>query len=144
MAPIFVDTDHNPKNKLYDGGQAGQAAAKVESKMQAVVKAIIGKTAGFTTTKVANSKGYAIRLEISKLEIAGHETKCSLTGEIVRYPKGVTTKGAKGNEMVSLGWGGSATALGTSEGSILDCVEGVAESMMKKGIPVMNADFLKR
>lgn len=144
MAPIFVDTDHNPKNKLYDGGPAGQAAAKVESKMQSVVRTIIGKTAGFTTTKVANSKGYTIRLEISKLEAAGHETKCTLSGSIVQYPKGVTKRGAKGDEMLSLGWGGTATASGTSEGAILDCVEAVTEAMLKKGIPVMNNDFLKR
>ena len=144
MAPIFVDTDHNPKNKLYDGAQAGQAAAKVESKMQAVVKTIIGKTAGFTTTKVANSKGYAIRLEIAKLDVAGHETTCTLSGSIVQYPKGVTSRGAKGDEMLSLGWGGTAKASGTSEGSILDCVEAVTEAMLKKGVPVMSAHFVKR
>lgn len=144
MPQIFVDTDHGPTNKLYNGSKAGQSAAKAEGKMQAVVKKIVDKTAGFTTTKFANAKGYAIRLEISKLEVADHKTKCSLSGSIVRYPKGATMKGGKGDEMLSLGWGGSATADGTSEGSLLDCVEAVAESMMAKGIPVMNSDFLKR
>ena len=134
--PIFVDTNNSdPQNKLYNGSKAGNSATKVEGKMQAVVKGILDKTAGFTTTKLGDAKGYAVRLEISKLEVANHKTKCSLSGSIVRYPKGVTMKGAKGDEMLSLGWGGSAEADGTSEGSLLDCVEAVTESMMKKGIP---------
>jgi hypothetical protein len=113
--------------------------------MQATVKKILDKTAGFTTTKIANAKGYTIRMEVSKLDVGGGSTKCSLSGSIVRYPKGVTMKGGKGDEMLSLGWSGSGEASGTSEGSLLDCVEAVAESMMtKNGIPTMNNDFLKR
>jgi hypothetical protein len=143
--PIFVDTDNSdPKNKLYNGSKAGQAAAKVEAKMQSVVKGILDKTAGYTTAKMGDPKGYTIRLEISKLDTADHKTKCSLSGSIVRYPKGVTMKGAKGDEMLSLGWSGSAEATGTTDGSLLDCVEAIIESMMKKGIPIMTADFPKR
>lgn len=145
MPPIFVNTDNSdPKDKLYNGAKAGPSAAKAEGKMQAVVKRIIDKAAGFTTTKFADAKGYAVRLEISKLEVADYKTKCSLSGSIVRYPKGVNKTGAKGDEMLSLGWGGSATADGTSEGSLLDCVESIAESMMAKGVPVMSTDYLKR
>ena len=55
-------------------------------------------------------------------------TKCTLSGSIARYPKGVTMQGAKGDEMLSLGWGGSATADGTNQGALLDCVEAVAEA----------------
>lgn len=144
MPTIFVDTDNGPSNKLYDGSKAGAAASKAEGKMQSVVKRIIDKTPGFTTTKVGSPKGYTIRLEISKLDVADHKTKCSLSGSITRYPKGVTMKGAQGDEMLSLGWGGSAVADGTKDDSMLDCVESIAESMLKKGIPVMNADFPKR
>jgi hypothetical protein len=144
--PIFVDIDNtDPTNKLFKAGKAGNSAPKAEAKMQATVKKILDKTAGFTTTKVANAKGYTIRMEISKLDVGGGKTKCSLSGSIVRYPKGVTMKGGKGEEMLSLGWGGSAEATGTNEGSLLDCVEAVAESMMtKNGISTMNNDFLKR
>lgn len=46
--------------------------------------------------------------------------------------------------MLSLGWGASATADGTSEGSLLDCVESIAESLMAKGVPIMSTDYLKR
>lgn len=141
---IFVDTDHGPSNKLYNGSKAGSSASKAEGKMQAVVKKIIDKTAGFTTVKDASAKGYTVRLEIAKLEVADHKTKCTLSGSIVRYPKGVTMQGAKGDEMLSLGWGGSATADGTNEGALLDCVEAVAESMIGKGVPVMRSDMLKR
>jgi hypothetical protein len=146
MPLIFVDTDNsNLKDKLYNGKKAGASAGpKAEAKMQAVVKRIIDKSAGFTTAKFANAKGYAIRLEISKLEVADHKTECSLSGSIVRYPKLVTKRGAKGDDMLSLGWKGSAAADGTSEGALLDCVEAIAESMMAKGIPIMRADFLKR
>jgi hypothetical protein len=143
--PIFVDTDNsNPKDKLYNASIAGQSATKAESKMQGVVKTALEKAPGFTTTKGPGAKGYTIRLKIAKVETEGHQTKCTLSGSIVQYPKGVTKSGAKGDEMLSVGWGGSATASGTSEGSLLDCVEAVAESMMKKGVPVMSADFLKR
>jgi len=145
MPPIFVDTDNsNTKDKLYDGSKAGQAAAKVEGKMQAVVKRVIDKAAGFTTTKSSNAKGYVIRLEISKLEIADHKTKCSLSGAIVKYPKIVTHTGAKGDAMLSTGWSGSATADGTTEASLLDCVEAIAESMVPRSVPIMSADYLKR
>jgi hypothetical protein len=142
--PIYIDTDNNNvKDKLYNGSKAGSAAVKVEAKMQAVVKKAVEK-AGFTTTKVPNAKGYSVRLEISNLELGGHDTKCELKGSIVRYPKGVTMSRGAGDEMLSLGWGGKATASGTGEGAIIDCVEAIAEDMMKKGVPVMNSDFMKR
>jgi len=143
--PIFVDTDNsNPKDKLYNGSKAGGSAGKAEAKMQATVKRLIDKAPGFTTTKMGNAKGYTIRLEISKLDTSDHKTKCSLSGSITRYPKTVTLKGGKGDEMVSLGWSGSAEASGTTEGSLLDCVEAIIESMMKNGINTMNSDFAKR
>ena len=145
MPAIFVDTAHGPTNKLYDGSKAGAAAGKAEAKMQAVVKRVIDKTAGFTTVKDANSKGYIVRLEISKLEVANHETKCRMSGSITRYPKGVALGGAgKGDEMVSLGWSGNATATGTDDSAMLDCVEAITESMLAKGISTMRNDMTKR
>jgi hypothetical protein len=146
MPPIFVDIDNsNPKAKLYNGSKAGQSAAKAEAKMQAVVKKAVDKAAGFTTTKSDGAKGYIIRIEITKIDVANHETKCTLSGSIVRYPRTMTKSRGKGEEMVNTGnWGNTATASGTSEGSLLDCVEAVAESMMKSGVPAMSTDFLKR
>ncbi|MGN6393630.1 MAG: hypothetical protein ACTHM9_15490 [Gemmatimonadales bacterium] len=146
MPNIFVDTAHGPTNKLYDGSKAGAASGKAEAKMQAVVKDQIDHAAGFTTVKDANAKGYIVRLEISKVEIADHKTKCKMSGSITRYPKGVAMGGAgKGDEMVSLGWGGSAMADGTNESAMLDCVEAITEDMLKKtGINAMRTDFAKR
>jgi hypothetical protein len=144
MPPIFVDTAHGPKNKLYDGSKAGPAAAKAEAKMQEMVKAAIDGASGFTTNSKESAKGYVILLKISKLDSAGHETNCSLSGEIVQYPKGGSKAHGKGSLMFSLGWGGHATATGTSDGSVLQCVEAIAESMMTKAIPVMRNDILKR
>lgn len=146
MPPIFVDVDNsNAQAKLYNGKIAGDSADKAEAKMQSVVKKLVEKAPGFTTTKAGSPKGYTIRIAITKIERPGHETTCSLSGSIVRYPKGVTMKQGSGEEMVNVGpWGNSATASGTSEGSLLDCVEAVTESMMKSGIGAMNRDFLKR
>jgi len=144
MPPIFVDTAHGPKNKLYDGSKAGKAAEKAEGKMQEMVKAAVDGAAGFTTDSKESKKGYVILLRISKLDTAGHETSCSLEGEIIRYPKLQTMKRGKGSEMVSLGWKGSASATGTSDDSMLQCVEGIAENMMKKAIPIMSNDMPKR
>ncbi|HEY7637167.1 MAG TPA: hypothetical protein VH763_16570 [Gemmatimonadales bacterium] len=144
--PIFVDTDNsNASDKLYNGSKAGTSAGKAEAKMQATVKRLIDKAPGFTTTKMGNAKGYSIRLEISKLDTSNHKTQCTLSGSIVRYPKAVAMKGAgKGDEMVSLGWKGSAESTGTNEGAMLDCVEAIIESMMKNGIATMNNDWPKR
>jgi hypothetical protein len=143
--PIFVDTDNsNPTNKLYNGSLAGSSASKAESKMQATVKRILDKNAGFTTIKVGTPKGYTIRMKIAKLDVANHKTVCTLSGSITRYPKGATMKGAQGDEMVSLSWGGTAEASDTNEGALLDCVEAVTESMMKSGMATMTSDFAKR
>lgn len=145
MPPIFVDTDNsNPKAKLYNGSKAGESADKAEAKIQAVVKKIVDKDPNFTTTKVGNPKGYTIRIAITKIE-KDHSTTCALSGSIVRYPREVVKSGAKGEHMVNLReWGNHATASGTSEGSLLDCVEAVTESMMKSGVQAMSADYLKR
>ncbi len=142
--PIFIDTDNtNTKAKLYNGSKAGAAATKVEEKMGAVVKKAVEK-AGFTTIKSANAKGYSIRIELANIEVAGRDTKCTLKGSIVRFPKQMTQARGAGEEMLSLGWGGSATASGNGESAIVDCVEAITESMMVKGLPVMNSDFMKR
>jgi len=146
MPAIFVDTAHGPTNKLYDGSKAGASSGKAEAKMQAIVKSIIDHTAGFTTVKDANAKGYIVRLEIAKLEVADQKTKCKMSGSITRYPKAVAMGGAgKGDEMVSLGWGGNAMADGTNDAAMLDCVEAITEDMLKKtGINAMRNDFTKR
>jgi hypothetical protein len=46
--------------------------------------------------------------------------------------------------MVSTSMSGGATADGTSEASLLDAIEAVAESLVTKSIPIMRADYLKR
>src|SRR5262245_45446172 len=127
--PIFVETD-NSKEKLYDGSKAGQAATKVQDKMKSMVKKAIDDAPGFTTTKSGNGdKGYIIRLEIKKLDQSGHDTTCTLSGAILLYPKSFTKIKGKADEMMSVGWHSTATASGTNEGSILQCVEATAEAM---------------
>jgi len=145
MPLIFVDTDNsNPKNKLFNGAKAGNSAVRAEEKMQKVVKRIIDKANGFTTTKDEKAKGYAIRLSVSKVEVKAGSTKCSLSGSIVRFPPTAAKGGAKGDEMVSTSMTGNATATGTSADSLLDCVEAIAEELVTKSVPIMTNDFTKR
>lgn len=145
MPLIFVETSNtDPRQKLFNGLKAGASAAKAEEKMQKVVKKIIDKAGGFTTNKSENAKGYALRLTVAKVEVGAHQTKCSLSGSIVRYPPTVTKKGDKGEEMVSTSMTGNGTVDGTSEGAILDCIEAIAEDLVLKSVPIMRTDYVKR
>ena len=146
MSTIFVDTDNsNAASKLYKAAKAGKSASAAESLMQKVVKRIIDKTPGFTTTKSDGAKGYAIRLELAEVKPVGHETSCRLSGSIVRYPRDVAQQGkSQGETMVSTAMGGGAKATGPADRAILDCVEAIAESLIPKTIPAMKTDMLKR
>jgi hypothetical protein len=143
--PIFVDTDNADfQNKLFNGFKAGDAADKAEDKMKTVVETIVGKAPGFTTQKGKDAKGYAIRLAVAKVEKGAGNVKCTLSGEIVRYPLGVNKKGEQGEEMVSAGMIGNGNATGTSQGAVVDCIEAVAQDLVTKAIPKMRADFAKQ
>jgi hypothetical protein len=145
MPLIFVDTDNSdPKDKLYDASKAGSSAEAAERVMQATVKKVIDKSADFTTAKTKNAKGYVIRLEVVKVEVANHKTKCGISGSIVRYPRKVVKSGDEGEEMVSTSMTGNATSTGTSARSLLDCVEAIAEDLAQKAIPIMRDDFLNK
>jgi hypothetical protein len=146
MPTIYVDTDNsnpNPQKKLYSGTRAGGAAFKAEEKMQRAVKRIVDKAPDFTTTKFAKAKGYAIRLSVAKVDVANANTKCSLSGEIVRWPPLATGKRGNGETMVSTSMIGNAMATGTGEAAVLDCVEAIAEELATKSLKVMRDDFTK-
>jgi hypothetical protein len=129
---------------MYKGLNAGKSAGAAEAKLQAVVKRIVDKAAGFTTTKFDKAKGYNLRLEVAKVEVANHKTHCDVSGSLVRYPATATLNRGGGEEMVSTRMTAGATADGISEASLLDAVEAAAESLVTKSIPVMSADFMKR
>jgi hypothetical protein len=138
--PIYVDTD----KKLFNGRRAGSSSAKAEEKMQKVVKKIIDKADGFTTTKSENAKGYAINLTVSKIEAVGLKTKCSLSGWIESYPPTVNKDGEKVAKMVSAGMTGNGTVNGTSGGAVLDCIEAIAGDLATKSLPIMRNDDASR
>ncbi len=143
--PIYVETDNSDKkDKLFDASVAGTTAAKAEAKMQKMVRDAVDAAAGFTTAKTDGIRGYFVRLKVSKLDTKGHSTKCSISGSIERYPKTATKSRGAGSEMVTTGWSGSAEATGTSEQSIMDCVEAITEGMLPKGIKAMTDDMRKR
>ncbi len=146
MSVIFVNTDNsNATSKLFNGIKAGGEAKAVEDIMQKVVVKIISKQPGFSTMKTPNPKGYSIKLEIAQLQQAGHETSCSLKGELVRYPNTFSsaTKGG-GETMVSTSFTGSARATGMGKFAVIELVEAIAESMIPKTIPAMRQDMLQR
>jgi len=146
MSQIFVNTDNtNPKDKLYTAQMAGENAAAVEAVMQKVVVKVIGKNPGFTTAKTVNPRGYSIRLKISNLQQSPAETKCTVSGEVVRYPNTHSSIQRGGGEaMVTTGMSGSATATGKGKFAVIDCVEAIAESLVAKTVPVMRTDMTKR
>lgn len=146
MSVIFVNTDNTDhKNKLYTAQLAGEHAHAAEETMKKVVTKIVDKAPGFSTAKTGNPKGYSIRLKVAKVEQLPNETKCTVAGEIVRYPNtfSSTQKGG-GEAMVTTGMSGSATASGKGKFAVIDCVEAIAESLVAKTIPVMRQDMLKR
>ena len=141
MPPIYVNTDNtNVTDKMYNGLLARDSAVAAEKKMQEIVIKTIGKDPGFTTNKLPNPKGYSIKLKIAKLESTGRETKCSMTGELLRYPKTYSVKGS-GASMVSTSFNGSAAATGMGKFAVIDLVEVITESMVKKAIPAMKSDI---
>ncbi len=145
MTFIYIHTDNsNVADKLFVATRAGAAAAKAEAKMQAAVVRIVGKATGFTTTKSDDAKGYVIRLTLAKVDVTAGKTRCSVSGSIGRYPPTTNLKGDKGEEMVSTSMTGNATADGTKEQAIFDCVEAIAEDLATKAIPLMRTDMAKR
>ncbi|HQU92314.1 MAG TPA: hypothetical protein PLK77_08460 [Pyrinomonadaceae bacterium] len=146
MSVIFVNTDNtNATDKLFNGSKAGAEAKAVEDVMQKVVIKVIGKTPGFSTAKIANPKGYSIKLEIAQLQQSGRETSCSLKGELVRYPNSYTVaKKGGAATMVSTSFTGSAKAIGMGKFAVIELVEAITEGMIPKAIPAMRQDMLQR
>lgn len=140
MPPIYIHTDNSdPKDKLYDAKFAGDKAQALEQKMQETIVKVIGKDPTFTTSKFKDAKGYTIRLSVSKLKVEGRETDCSLSGEIVEYPKITYSKEGPGSKMLTTGMTGSASATGRF--AAVDCVEVITESIVKKALPIMRSDM---
>lgn len=139
--PIYVETDQKAYS-LYDAKLAGQAATQAEALMQAMVKKAADKAAGFTTSKDKNSKGYFVRLKLSKVEKVGADTKCEINGSLERFPKEATKSRGEGSAMVSTKWYGKAQANGKD--AVMMCVEAIVESMLPNGFTAMSSDMLKR
>ena len=144
MPLIFINTDNSDtQNKLYNSTKAG--GAKAEELMQKAVKKVFDKANGFTTSKTKNSKGYSIKLTVTKVEIGDHDTKCSLSGELLNYPREVSKskEAGGGSGMASTTWTGNGKVTGTKQDDIEFCVESIAEDMALKAIPRIKEHFGK-
>jgi hypothetical protein len=151
MPQIFINTNNVDKtNKIYVANLAKDAMAEAENKIQEMVIKAFEKVADFTTATINNPKGYTLYFKITKFSAEGHETSCTINGDILRYPSVTYSKakgaGASQNEKVMFGgeWKGSATATGKGKGALLDCIEAIMEGIVPKSIPVMKADMIRR
>ena len=110
----------------------------------------IDKASEFTTNKIADPKGYTLSFKVTKFEAAEHQTSCTVTGLILRYPpvKYSKSKASDGSDsevvMFAGNWSGSATATGKGRHAVLDCVEAIVEGMVPKSFPVMKTDMTRR
>lgn len=146
MPPIFINTNNDDKkHKIYIANLTGTAMDAAEQKMKEMVVKAFKDDADFTTNKIDNPKGYTIRLEVTKFDVSGGETSCTITGEILRYPKAASKKGSADEKvMVSRDWSNTAAASGKGTGAVVQCVEAILELMVPKSIPVMKIDMTRR
>ena len=151
MPPIYINTDNSDKdNKIYRASLVGEGMTDAEDRMKAAVIKAFEKAPEFTTNKITDPKGYTLLFKVTKFNVSGHETSCTINGEVLRYPT-VTysrAKGAGANQtetvMTAGQWTGSATASGKGTRAVIDCVEAIMESMVPKSIPVMKSDMTRR
>lgn len=149
MPLIYINTDNSDvTNKIFSAFKAGKSAAIAEQKMLAIVKKLVDKAPGFTTTKgEGENKGYTFKLEVVKVEVGAGKTKCGLSGAIAYYPKTYSqskhAKDNQGEQMLSTSMTGNATADSATDRALLDCIESITEDLIAKAIPIMRTDFDK-
>ncbi len=122
MGDIYVEVGPMDASKA-----PKEHAAKVKKYLEdSVASAVKGK--GFSTKK---GEGYQVRIKVVELTLDPKGASCKLSGELTRYPK---------QEMVSTSITAGAKASGGKPDSLVrNCIEGAAEGMMKKVIPVMQS-----
>ena len=143
MPTIFVDVDNtDPNHKLFIGIKAGNLAKEAEAKIQEVTQRIVDKASDFTTKKptdpkaLKDLKGYALMMNVEKVEADTKNAKCTLVGNIVKYPRVVTGNGELGDVLVAL----KMTASGSAKGMrnpLIACIESITEDLVNMALPVM-------
>jgi len=102
-------------------------AMKAKKYLEGSLTSEVDKAKGFTTK--TEGEGYQVRVKLLELTLDPKGASCKLTGELTRYPK---------QEMVSTAIMAAAKASGGKPDTLVrDCVEGAAQGMMDKVIPVM-------
>ena len=144
MPPIFINTDNSDKkNKIYNANLAGSEEA--EAKMKEMVLKAFEKDSEFTTNNIKDPKGYTIRFKITKFESSGGDTTVTIQGEILRYPKAPSKKGAADeNVNLSKNWENTATVSGKGSAAAVQAVEAILELMVPKSKPIMKVDMTRR
>ncbi len=123
MPDIFVDIgpmSYSSNSAKADKKYAEKAKAQLKKTAERTIKAV----SGVTTQKAAT--GYTVRLKVEEVTLGPKTVACKLSGELLKYPK---------PEMVSTSLTGSGKVQGDdSEAGVLDCIDAVAESMLKDKI----------
>lgn len=123
IGELSINKDPNKAAKKY----ADTAKAALRKGMQRAIK----NSAGFTTEKTATTtSGFTVNLKVSEIAVGTGSVTCKLTGELLKWPK---------PEMISTSLsGGGRVDGGTSDAAIADCIDSVAEEMMKgRVLPVI-------
>jgi hypothetical protein len=138
--PIFIETDNSDRNnKIYIATLAQKDADKAEAAIQRAVRAVIGKSNDFTSTKPTDAKelkalkGYVIIIKLVGVTPDGTDLKCSLEGIVVHYPRELTKSKKEGEKMVTTKFTGGAKA--NTRDAVVDAVEAATESMTKIALP---------
>ena len=147
--PIFINTDNSDKkNKIYNAKLVGSRLDDAEAKMKEMVIKAFENDAEFTTNKIDDPKGYTLMFEVTKFEGTDRDASCTISGEIIRYPKSVShskkAQKGKGSEKVMIGGDWSISSAVSGKNSIVRCVEEVMKVLVPKSKTVMKADFARR
>ena len=147
MPLIFVDVDNSdPDHKIFKALKAGDQAKAAEAKMQEVTKRVIDadKAHDFTTENPKqNPKGYVVLITLAKVEADSRNAKCTLTGEIVQYPRERNKNGDIGDVSVAMKMTTSGGVQFTKD-PVVACVEAMTQDLVEKTIPVMCKHFATR
>jgi hypothetical protein len=136
MPPIYINTENDPKKKIFVASKAGAASAEAEALMKKKVIELLSTNAKFTTNKYKDAKGYTLKMEVTEVNVDGAgNTACKMSTIIERYPDG---------NVASVG-GTSNAKLGppADKQAILECVGAMVTGAVTKSLPIMIEDLAK-
>lgn len=148
MSTIYIHIDNtDAQNKIFVGTKAGAQAKAVEDKMAATIKRYVEKKVKqdffVVPPKEGIPKGYVLILKITKLESDAKSAKCTISGEIVQYPRERNAKGEIGDISVAMALTASGSVSQTKD-PVIEIVDALVEDIVAKAVPEMRRHFATR